>query len=174
MHDQRRTLPSGIREEKGEGERRVESRRGRGVRRTTRFYLYDYIPMLFSSFLPFPFLLSPLSRASFLILYLLFFLFLYIQMSLGIRIYSYIFSCTSIFTLYPVRISFAFIRLIFYAFLCLHDKQNRFPLTIFQLSYLINNLFPYYLSFVSSFSFLLDRQFYYYPCYLIKRSLTCF
>lgn len=143
MHDQRRTLPSGIREEKGEGERRVESRRGRGVRRTTRFYLYDYIPMLSSSsFLPFPFLLSPLSRASFFIPYLLFFLFLYIRMSLGIRIYSYIFFRTSIFTLYTVRIFFAFIRLIFYAFLCLHDKQNPSPLTILQLSYLINNLFP--------------------------------
>lgn len=63
-------------------------------------------------------------------------------MSLGIRIYSYIFFPTSIFTLYTVRISFAFIRLIFYAFLCLHDKQNPSPLTILQLSYLINNLFP--------------------------------
>ena len=39
-----------------------------------------------------------------------------------IYIHSYIFSRTLIFTLYTVRISFAFIRLIFYAFLCLHDK----------------------------------------------------
>lgn len=160
MHDQRRTLPSEVREEKGEGERRVESRRGRGVRRTTRFYLYDYIPMLSSSFLPFPFLLSPLSRASFFIPYLLFFLFLfYTNVTRNIRIYTYIFLYFDIYSLYsPFRISFAFIRLIF--FLCSRDKQNCSPLTIFQLSYLINIsffhlVFPTLSSSSSSFRFII-------------------
>lgn len=172
MHDQRRTLPSEVREEKGEGERRVESRRGRGVRRTTRFYLYDYIPMLSSSFLPFPFLLSPLSRASFFIPYLLFFLFLcYTNVARNIRIYIYIFLYFDIYS--PFRISFAFIRLIFYAFLCSRDKQNCFPLTIFQLSYLIN-IFFFHLVFPTLSWSASSFRYYYYPHHLIKRSLTCF
>lgn len=121
-------------------------------------FLLPFYPFL-SFFLLCPALPS-LSLFTIYYYYLLFFLFLfYTNVTRNIRIYTYIFLYFDIYSLYsPFRISFAFIRLIF--FLCSRDKQNCSPLTIFQLSYLINIsffhlVFPTLSSSSSSFRFII-------------------